>query len=57
MVFTPYGNRWRDMRKAAHQSMNPEAVKQFNETEARAVHELLRRLVKEPAAFLDHIRQ
>ena len=57
MGFVPYGDRWRDMRKAAHQSFNPEAVKRFGEVEVEAAHELLRRLVKKPDAFLDHARQ
>lgn len=57
MASITYGDRWRDMRKAAHQSFNPEAVKLFNETETQAAQELVRRLVKEPDGYLDHARQ
>ena len=57
MAFTPYGDRWRDMRKTIHQDFNPDAVKRFNDIEVAAVHELLRRLIQSPSGFMEHTRQ
>ncbi|TCD67113.1 hypothetical protein EIP91_000576 [Steccherinum ochraceum] len=56
MSFVPYGDRWRDMRKAFHQDFNPDSAKQFNEIEAKAAHEMVRRLVRNPSGFMEHAR-
>ncbi|KAK7687283.1 hypothetical protein QCA50_009788 [Cerrena zonata] len=56
MSSTPYGERWRDMRRAFHQDFNNESVKQFREVETKACHELLRRLVSRPENFREDIR-
>ncbi|CAL1715497.1 unnamed protein product [Somion occarium] len=56
MSSTPYGERFRDMRKAFHQDFNHESVKQFREMETKACHELLRRLTSRPERFMEDIR-
>lgn len=57
MSFQPYGDRWRDMRKASHQQLNVEAVKNHREIETKAAREMLRRLFHRPTAFMEGIRQ
>ncbi|KAI0076590.1 cytochrome P450 [Panus rudis PR-1116 ss-1] len=56
LVFTRYGEQWRDMRRAFHQEFNQDAVKQFRDIEVKACHELLRRYVACPEMFMESIR-
>jgi len=52
-----YGPTWRNMRKVFHAHFNQHAVRAFEPIEERAVHELLRSLLRAPEQFRDHLRQ
>lgn len=54
--FIPYGQKWRDIRKAFHGHFHPTATLQYQPMEIKATHELLRRLVDNPADFVEHLR-
>ncbi|THH14926.1 hypothetical protein EW146_g5474 [Bondarzewia mesenterica] len=54
--FVPYGQRWRDMRKAFHQYFHPTATLQYHPIEERATVELLKRLLDTPEDFIEHLR-
>lgn len=45
------------MRKASHQQLNVEAVKNHREIETKAAREMLRRLFHRPTTFMEGIRQ
>ena len=57
LAFTPYSERWRDMRKAFHQDFNSDASKQFHEVETAAAREMVQRLAEKPLEFMSHARQ
>ncbi|THH16045.1 hypothetical protein EW146_g4546 [Bondarzewia mesenterica] len=56
LVFTSYGQRWRDMRKAFHYYFHPTATLQYHAIEERATVELLQRLLDTPEDFMEHLR-
>ncbi|CAL1715485.1 unnamed protein product [Somion occarium] len=56
LALLPYGERWRDMRKALHRDLNYDSVKQFRDVHIQACHEFLRRLVSRPERFREDIR-
>lgn len=53
---TPYGDLWKDMRKAFHREIGPVGLKRFADLELAASRELLRKLRLSPEAFMRHIR-
>ena len=50
----PYGNDWRDMRRAYHMNFG---VVEHRSTETKYARALLRDLLATPADFLPHCRQ
>ncbi|KAJ7448970.1 cytochrome P450 [Mycena latifolia] len=50
-------DRWRRNRRLLNETFNVAAARQFHPMEQAASHALLRRLLDEPAAFLDHFYQ
>jgi len=56
IAFLPYGERWRETRKASHQGYNSQVVKRFRETEKKGVHQLLRRLMHQPKGYYQALR-
>jgi hypothetical protein len=57
MGFIPYGQKWRDVRKAFHAYFHLEAAKKYEPLEMLSVHSLLRNLLETPGDFLQHTRQ
>lgn len=57
MSFVPYGDRWRDMRRASHQQLSIDASKAHRDTQQKSARELLRRLLHNPEGFMEHLRQ
>ncbi|KAA1466861.1 CyP450 monooxygenase [Dentipellis sp. KUC8613] len=54
--FVPYGQKWRDVRKAFHAHFHPTATLQYHGNEIKATHRLLRGLLEQPDDFMDHLR-
>ncbi|KAI1792750.1 cytochrome P450 [Ganoderma leucocontextum] len=54
-VFTPYGKKWRQHRRAFHQTLGPEAIAQWQPTQLKSARRLLRRLLQSPEDFLAHL--
>ncbi|KAJ7777025.1 cytochrome P450, partial [Mycena metata] len=53
-----YCERWRAHRKMLHESFNVGAAKQFQPQERAAAHELLRRILQDPAGdVIEHFRR
>jgi hypothetical protein len=50
------GTLWRDHQCVFDKEKTEEAVKRFWDVEATAVHEMLRRLLAEPATYAEHTR-
>ncbi|KAJ8518591.1 hypothetical protein ONZ45_g4347 [Pleurotus djamor] len=55
--FQPYGDQWRDHRRAFHQEFHPNAAKRFHPQEIDATHILLRNILNEPENLHNHLRQ
>lgn len=51
-----YGERWKKHRKVFHQFFNQNAVDKYRPVQTREGRMLLRRLLKNPDGFLQHIR-
>ncbi|KAB5590262.1 Cytochrome P450 family protein [Ceratobasidium theobromae] len=56
ILFTPYGQRLRTYRKLLHHTFNPRATLDFQDLQIDEVRKLMKRLVREPKAFLKHVR-
>ncbi|KAA1467135.1 cytochrome P450 [Dentipellis sp. KUC8613] len=56
LAFTPYGQRWRDVRKEFHEHFRQAAVVQYRPVEVKATHRLLARMLQKPNDFMDHLR-
>ncbi|ETW76894.1 cytochrome P450 monooxygenase 74 [Heterobasidion irregulare TC 32-1] len=54
--FMPYGRKWRNTRKAFHSCFNSTASLRYHRLDLQASHELLRRLLDTPQAFVEHVR-
>ncbi|KAI9449573.1 cytochrome P450 [Lactarius psammicola] len=54
--FIPYGARWRSLRRGLHAHFHPAASKAYRPLEQRAVHRLLRDLLRSPESFSQHLR-
>ncbi|KAJ8689905.1 hypothetical protein PTI98_012762 [Pleurotus ostreatus] len=52
----PYGDRWRAHRKMFHTQFQPSSVSQFWPIQLKEAHAILRRLLDEPDALIDHLR-
>ncbi|KAF4566361.1 hypothetical protein EYR36_011787 [Pleurotus pulmonarius] len=52
----PYGDRWRAHRKTFHTQFQPSSVSQFWPIQLKEAHAILRRLLDEPDALIDHLR-
>ena len=58
LVLTPYGERFRNYRRLAHQLFgNAATMKSFHPVEELETHRFLKRLLSRPAEFSDHIRK
>lgn len=51
MLFTHYGQRFKDMRKALQQEFNSGRVMNYQDSQIDAVHELLQELLCQPKRF------
>lgn len=49
------GERFRDMRRVLHKTFNPDAIKQYRDTELDAAHRLLYMLLQKPNSFMESI--
>ncbi|KAJ7448564.1 cytochrome P450 [Mycena latifolia] len=54
--FGSLGDHWRAHRRLFHNVFHAEAAQMFRPTELSATHELLRRVLHDPDAFMDHLR-
>ncbi|KAI0033051.1 cytochrome P450 [Vararia minispora EC-137] len=54
--FTPYGLRWRRMRKAFHTHFHRDAARAFEPIEEQAVHRFLREMLVTPEDYNGHLR-
>ncbi|KII84597.1 hypothetical protein PLICRDRAFT_117651 [Plicaturopsis crispa FD-325 SS-3] len=52
----PYGEKWRAMRRLAHNELHPNAALQFRPLQVEAAHDLLQRLVVDPDSFSERIQ-
>lgn len=50
------GDRWRAHRKTFHAQFQPSSVSQFRPIQLKEAHAILRRLLDEPEALIDHLR-
>ncbi|KAJ3810352.1 cytochrome P450 [Lentinula lateritia] len=58
LVLVPYGERFRNYRRLAHQLFgNAATMKSFHPVEELETHRFLKRLLSRPAEFSDHIRK
>ncbi|KAJ3709804.1 cytochrome P450 [Lentinula guzmanii] len=58
LVLTPYGERFRNYRRLAHQLFgNAATMKSFHPVEELETHRFLKQLLSRPAEFSDHIRK
>lgn len=53
----PYGTTWRRHRRAFHEHFHLNAVHNYVPIITQETQALLRRLLKTPECFMDHIRQ
>ncbi len=53
----PYGTWWRRSRKAFHEFFSPGAIMQYRPIQLECSQRILRRLVRDPQHFPEHIRQ
>lgn len=56
LTLLPYGQIWRDARKAFHREFQPSAVPQYRPSELRETHDLLLRLLSAPEKFRSFIQ-
>ena len=57
LVLSPYGERFRDIRRLLHQFIGTEkAITSFNELEEHEVKECLRRILSNPDDWLTQLR-
>ncbi|KAI0053497.1 cytochrome P450 [Auriscalpium vulgare] len=54
--FLPYGQKWRNYRKAFHEHFNPTTVHQYKPLEVKSAHQLLFSILTAPESFMDSIR-
>ncbi len=54
-VFIPYGKKWRDHRRAFHQTLGPDAIAQWQPIQLKSARRLLYRLLQSPKDFLAHL--
>ncbi|KAJ7055701.1 cytochrome P450 [Mycena amicta] len=54
--FMKYGDRWRKLRRLFHQDFNADGMVKYFPKHRTACHELLRRLLRDPDRFLEHMR-
>lgn len=57
IAFMPYGDRWRDSRRAFHQYYNSNQIPNYHWRVTKGVRELLVQLSDDPDHFIDHVRQ
>lgn len=57
LTLEPYGERWRDMRRAFHLEFGSKTVGKYQELHVQACHEFLRRLKTQPELFREDARQ
>ncbi|KAI0348399.1 cytochrome P450 [Trametopsis cervina] len=55
-TFIGYGTLWKDHRRAFHQYMGPETIKQFRPVEESGTAVFLEKLLLRPEGFMDHLR-
>ena len=51
-----YGEWWRRHRRAMHEKFHPSAVEEYKPIQIKHTKALLRRLLREPASFMEHLR-
>ena len=51
-----YGQQWRTYRRAYHQRLLPNELSQYEEDRLKITYELLRKLLEDPSAFMEHIK-
>ncbi|KZP10035.1 cytochrome P450 [Athelia psychrophila] len=56
LALMPYGDEWRAHRRLAVKGFDAQVVPKFNLTFTRNAHGLLRRLLKSPEAWHEHVR-
>ncbi|KAI0041989.1 cytochrome P450 [Auriscalpium vulgare] len=56
LAFMRFGDGWRRLRAQFHTHFQPAAAVRYRVTEARAVHDLLRRLHDSPDEFMQHLK-
>ncbi|GBE86826.1 cytochrome P450 [Sparassis crispa] len=55
-TFMGYGQDWRVRRQAFHQEFHPAAAVKYRPRQVKVARELLRHLLADPDAFLEHLR-
>ncbi|EKM54990.1 uncharacterized protein PHACADRAFT_119876 [Phanerochaete carnosa HHB-10118-sp] len=56
VAFRRYDDSWRNGRRVFQHELGPQVVKRFRSLEEQASHQFLRSLLREPTAFMNHLR-
>ncbi|KAI1794935.1 cytochrome P450 [Ganoderma leucocontextum] len=56
MSLMPYGQRWRQHRRALWQHFYPAAIEKYHATQKQSAHMFLRKLLADPTNLDDHVR-
>lgn len=56
ILLVGYNERWRRLRKALHNQLQPQAARDFEPMQRKAARALIQDILDEPGLFLDHIR-
>ncbi|KAF8589046.1 cytochrome P450 [Ramaria rubella] len=55
LPFLRFGSRWREMRRVVHEGFNPRSSEKYQPQQARDAMDLVKTLLKDPAACEEHI--
>ena len=53
----PYGQHWRQRRRAFWQNFHPNAVKEYHSAQLASAHEFLKKMLDNPSRLQDHLKQ
>lgn len=56
ILLVGYSDRWRRLRKAIHNQLQPQAARDFQPIQEQAAQDVVRDILADPDAFQSHIR-